>query len=139
MLKSECAKSGLTRVLAKLCTSLLRYTKEIRADKAFLDAGEANRREGVNNMAFMFFNRYLDLYEAIEDPDSGGINDNSDFQDTDLPSPADIPLPEKNLISADERDNIRDWVLSMNMNSSVDKNLSMKNCENKRKTKMSYI
>jgi len=78
-LKSECAKSGLIRVLAKLCTSLLRYTKEIRADKAFLDAGEANRREGVNNMAFMFFNRYLDLYEAIEDPDSGGINDNSDF------------------------------------------------------------
>jgi len=52
---------------------LLRYTKEVRADKAFLDAGEANKREGINNMAFMFFNRYLDLYEAIEDPDSGGI------------------------------------------------------------------
>jgi intraflagellar transport protein 172 len=130
LLKSECARGGLTRVLAKLCTSLLRYTKEIRADKAFMDAGEANRREGINNMAFMFFNRYLDLYEAIEDPDSGGINDNSDFQDTDIPSPAEIPLPEKNLISVDERDNIRDWVLNMNMNAGVDKNLSMRNCEN---------
>lgn len=30
-------------------------------------------------MAFMFFNRYLDLYDAIEDPESGGINDNTDF------------------------------------------------------------
>lgn len=130
LLKGECARGNLTRVLAKLCTSLLRYTREIRADKAFLDAGEANRREGVNNMAFMFFNRYLDLYEAIEDPDSGGINDNSDFQDTDLPSPADIPLPDKNLISVEERDNIRDWVLNMNLNASIDKNLSMKNCEN---------
>jgi intraflagellar transport protein 172 len=65
--------------MAKLCTSLLRYTKEIRADKAFLDAGEANRREGINNMAFMFFNRYLDLFDAIEDPEGAGITDNSDF------------------------------------------------------------
>ena len=128
LLKSECSKNNLTRVLAKLCTSLLRYTKEIRADKAFLDAGEANRREGINNMAFMFFNRYLDLYEAIEDPDSGGINDNSDFELTDLPSPQDIPLPEKNLISADERDNIRDWVLNMNMSGNNDKSLATRNC-----------
>lgn len=120
----------MPRVLAKLCTSLLRYTREIRADKAFLDAGEANRQEGINNMAFMFFNRYLDLYEAIEDPDSGGINDNSDFQETDLPSPADIPLPDKNLVGPEERDNIRDWVLNMNMNASVDKNLSMRSCDN---------
>lgn len=79
LLKGECARNGIGRVLAKLCTSLLRYTKEIRADKAFLDAGEANRKEGLNNMAFMFFNRYLDLYDAIEDPDGAGITDNSDF------------------------------------------------------------
>lgn len=79
LLKGECSRAGLGRVMAKLCTSLLRYTKEIRADKAFLDAGEANKREGINNMAFMFYNRYLDLYEAIEDPDNGGISDNSDF------------------------------------------------------------
>jgi len=72
-LRGECAKSNLGRVSAKLCTSLLRYTKEIRADKAFYDAGDANKKEGINNMAFMFYNRYLDLYEAIEDPDSGGI------------------------------------------------------------------
>ncbi len=115
LLKSECARNNLTRVLAKLCTSLLRYTKEIRADKAFLDAGEANRREGIDNMAFMFFNRYIDLYDAIEDPEGAGITDNSDFQDTDIPSPFEIPLAEKNLISAEERDNIRDWVLNMGM------------------------
>lgn len=79
LLKNECARNNLGKVLAKLSTSLLRYTKEIRADKAFLDAGEANKKEGINNMAFMFFNRYLDLYEVIDDPDSGGIQDNSDF------------------------------------------------------------
>ena len=119
LMKGECGRNNLTRVQAKLCTSLLRYTKEIRADKAFLDAGEANRKEGLNNMAFMFFNRYLDLYDAIDDPDGAGITDNSDFQETDIPSPFEIPLPEKNIISLDERDNIRDWVLNMNMDNSI--------------------
>jgi intraflagellar transport protein 172 len=83
----------------------LRYTKDIRADKAFLDSGEACRKENMNDLAFMFFNRYIDLYDAIDDPDNaGGINDNSDFERTDIPSPYEIPLPEKNLISPDERD-----------------------------------
>ena len=79
LLKGECSRFNLSRVLARLCTSMLRYTKEVRADKAFLDAGEACRREGINNMAFMFFNRYIDLYDAIEDPDGAGITDNADF------------------------------------------------------------
>lgn len=90
---------------------MLRYTREIRPDKAFLDAGEANKKEGINNMAVMFFNRYLDLYDAIEDPDGAGITDNQDFEETDIPTPYEIPLPEKNLISVSERDQIRDWVL----------------------------
>ena len=118
LLKNECGRLNMPRVLSKLCTSLLRYAKDIRADKAFLDAGEANRREGINNMAFMFFNRYIDLYDAIEDPDGNGIIDNNEFQETDIPSPFEIPLPEKNLVSPDERDNIRDWVLSINMDNS---------------------
>jgi hypothetical protein len=42
-LKTDCAKNNLNRVSAKLSTSLLRYCKDIRADKAFLDAGNANR------------------------------------------------------------------------------------------------
>jgi len=67
-------------------------------------------------MAFMFYNRYIDLYDAIEDPEGAGITDNSEFQDTDIPIPFEIPLPEKNLINADERDKIRDWVLSVSMN-----------------------
>lgn len=80
-------------------------------------------------MAFMFFNRYLDLYDAIEDPDNGGITDNSDFQDTDIPSPFEIPLPEQNLINNAERDNIRDWVLGMNMDNTQGTSLSKRNCE----------
>ena len=100
LLKSECQRLKLDRVTAKLCTSLLRYCKEIRADKAFLEAGESNKKMKQYDLAFIFYNRYIDLYDAIEDPDTNGINDNTDFEETDIPSPYDITLPEKNLMSA---------------------------------------
>ena len=44
LLKGECVRNNLHSVNAKLCTSQLRYCKDIRADKAFLDAGDANRK-----------------------------------------------------------------------------------------------
>lgn len=50
-------------------------------------------------MSFVFLNRYLDIYELIEDPDANNLGDNAEFQNTDIPSPYDVPLPEKNLIT----------------------------------------
>ena len=104
LLKGECVKNNLNNVNAKLCTSLLRYCKDIRADKAFLDAGDANRKVNSNEMAFIFFNRYIDLWDAIQDPDGNMIQENTDFEGTDIPVPYEIPLPEKNLLSENERD-----------------------------------
>ena len=43
-------------------------------------------------MAFVFFNRFLDLSEAIEEGSTDMI-DNSDFADTDIPF--EVPLPEQ--------------------------------------------
>lgn len=60
----------------------------------------------------MFLNRYLDVYEVVEDPDSASI-DNNDFAGTDIPSPYDVPLPEKNLVSEQEREKIKEWVLQV--------------------------
>jgi hypothetical protein len=128
LLKGECGRKNLPRVASALATSLLRYTKDIRADQAFLDAGNANRRSGANDMAYIFFNRYIDLYDAIEDPENNGISDNQDFEDTDIPSPYEIALPEKNLLSATERDEIRDWVLEVNMDG-TEKSLPTRCCE----------
>jgi len=45
-MKQECGKHSLQNVQAKLTSCLLRYTKEIRADKAYFDAGEACRKVG---------------------------------------------------------------------------------------------
>jgi intraflagellar transport protein 172 len=98
----------------KLCVSLLRYTAEIRVDQAFYDAGMAARAMGNDHMAFILLNRYLDLYDAIDDPDSASL-ENGQFQGTDIPSPYDVPLPEKNFLPADQKDEVGDWVLQKNM------------------------
>ena len=129
LLKTEAQRNRLDRVSAKLCTSLLRYCKDIRADKAFMEAGEANRKVQQNDMAFIFLNRYIDLYDAIEDPENNPISDNTDFEGTDIPSPYDISLPEKNLIGENDRDKIRDWVLQINMEGDVGQNLPCRTCE----------
>jgi len=76
LLKNETQRKSLNKVSAALCTSLLRYSKDIRADKAFLDAGNANKMINANDFAYIFFNRYIDLYDAIEDPENNGISDN---------------------------------------------------------------
>ncbi len=124
LMKTECSRNpSLSRIHAKQCISLLRYTKFIRADKAFLDSAHACKSESLNNMAFVFYNRYLDLAEAIEDPNSAQI-DNTEFEGTDIPSPYDIPLPEGNLTNDDQREEIRDWVLTIQMDDNVQKTLS---------------
>jgi intraflagellar transport protein 172 len=130
LLKIECESiPGASNVYCRLCISLLRYTKIIRADKAFLDAGNACKNEGMNNMAFLFLKRYLDLAEAIDDPDNAPFEDNSEFDGTDIPSPFDIPLPEQNLLGEDEREEIRDWVLQIQMDDSIDTTLNLRQCE----------
>lgn len=79
-LKGECQKHQLPNVLAKLTSCLLRYTREIRADKAYLDAGQACKDAGLNDSAFIYLNRYIDLYDAIDDPDNAGGIDNHEFE-----------------------------------------------------------
>ena len=46
LMKQDCQKHQLKNVLAKLTACLLRYTKEIRADKAYFDAGTSCRAAG---------------------------------------------------------------------------------------------
>ena len=112
LIKEECRNNpSLHRIYTKQCISLLRYTRLVRVDKAFLDAAEACKKEGINNMAFVLYNRYLDLAEAIEDENA--TIDNALFEETDIPSPYEIPLPEKNLTTEDQREDMRDWVLQL--------------------------
>lgn len=67
-------------------------------------------------MAFVFFNRFLDLSDAIEEG-SPDMLDNSDFIDTDIP--LEVSLPEKPGISEDKREEVKEWVLAVSMDQKV--------------------
>ena len=54
----------LEQLVAKLSTSILRHTEYVPADKAFYESGVHCKAVGWENMAFVFFNRFLDLSEV---------------------------------------------------------------------------
>ncbi|KAH0622981.1 hypothetical protein JD844_025935 [Phrynosoma platyrhinos] len=102
----------LDSVAAKLSISLLRHTDIVPADKAFYEAGTAAKAVGWENMAFIFLNRFLDLTDAIEEGSLDAL-DHSDFQNTDIPF--EVPLPAKQHVSEEQREEVRDWVLTVSM------------------------
>ncbi|XP_046877770.1 LOW QUALITY PROTEIN: intraflagellar transport protein 172 homolog [Hypomesus transpacificus] len=107
----------LVSVATKLSISLLRHTDLVPADKAFYEAGMACRAIGWENMAFIFLNRFLDLSDGI---DEGSLDtlDHSDFQDTDIPF--EVPVPTKLHVTESQREEIRDWVLTVSMDQRVE-------------------
>lgn len=65
-------------------------------------------------MASIFLNRYLDIFELIEDPEgNNNLGDNNEFGVTDIPSPYDVNMPVKNFLGNEERSKIRDWLLQV--------------------------
>lgn len=70
----------------------------------------ASKAVGNKALAFVFFNKFLDICEAIEDPENATL-DNSDLDGTDIPSLEEVSLPETPFLPEDKREQIRDWVL----------------------------
>ena len=129
ILKAECKALNIGKCYSKICISLLRYTKEIRPDKAFLDAGMACRSQKNDGLAFLLLNRYLYLADAIQDPDSANLADNTDFENSDIPGPYDLALPEQNLMNEQKRGEIKEWVLQMVVLPNVSKTLPTRACD----------
>ena len=73
-------------------------------------------------MAFVFLNRYLDLYDAIEEG-SLDMLDHSDFAETDIPY--EVPLPEHPHIAPDEHEAVKEWVLAVSMDQKVEQVLPL--------------
>ncbi|XP_043216719.1 intraflagellar transport protein 172 homolog isoform X2 [Amphibalanus amphitrite] len=110
----------LTMVASKISVSLLRYTELVPADKAFFEAGVDAKKVGWDNLAFVCWNHFLDLVEAIEEGSLDTI-DHSDFADTDVPF--EIPLPPRANVDAAETERAKEWVLAVSMDQSVEQEL----------------
>ena len=123
-LLNVCQAEGgaLADLACKVAVTLLRYGSVLPIDKLFHTAGSICQKQGHENLAFVLLNRYVDLTEAIEEGDAGLI-DNSDFADVDHIS-ADFELPPKQYLSdEDEREEVRDWVLSVCMDAKIEQQL----------------
>ena len=69
------------------------------------------------------------MSEAIEDGNMDML-DNSDFVETDIPPPYKMGLPPKQFLGEDEREDVRDWVLTLSVDAEVDQTLPTRSCDN---------
>merc|ERR1719454_2850529 len=115
-------------LVAKISCALCRYCNEFPVDRAFYEAGIDCKNAKKINMSFFFLNRFLDIADAIDDPDNAAI-DNTDFMDTDIPSPYDLDLPETAHVTGQKVEEIRDCVLGWSMDQSVQQKMDLRQCD----------
>jgi len=85
----------------------------------YYEAGINCKKQDWLGFAILLINRYLDIYDVIEDQDANTLGDNSEYQTTDIPSPYDCPLPNKNLLTEPEKEKIKNWCLNILFDSKV--------------------
>ena len=67
----------------------------------------------------MFYNRFIDILDAMEDNDASTI-ENTDFADTSIPSPMNMKLPQVPYADEDDSEEIRNKVLSWALDDGID-------------------
>mmetsp|Transcript_24502 Transcript_24502/g.37819 ORF Transcript_24502/g.37819 Transcript_24502/m.37819 type:complete len:524 (+) Transcript_24502:631-2202(+) len=113
---------SLWDISTKCSITLLQFLDYIPPDKAFFIAGREAKRQDHISLAFLLFNRYIDVYEAIEENDLSSANIDDTLDGTIVP--AIVVLPKQHyLASEDEREEIKDWVLSKCMDPQIQQKL----------------
>jgi len=126
-IRRVCEQVGLKSLVTKQCVSLLRYSDLVPVDVAFYHAGERCREESKSEMALVFFNRFVDVTEMLEDED--GDIDETEFLMTDIPS-SHKNLPKKSHFDEDAIEEIREWALTAGMSNNVQCQLPLRKCTN---------
>lgn len=119
-------QANFKKTYFRLCLSVLSYGDIIKLDLALLDAGLICRELGFKGNAFILLNRYLDIYEVIED-NSNKLEEEGELKDTEIPQ-VDVYMSESNIINAQTKKDIHDWIVKANIDKSFEKTLSRKAC-----------
>jgi intraflagellar transport protein 172 len=128
-IRSRLRDSGKSpELVAKISVASCRYCNGFPVDRAFYEAGLDCKAANMINMSFFFLNRFLDIADAIDDPDNAAI-DNTDFMDTDIPSPYDLDLPENAHVTGQKVEEIRDCVLGWSMDQEVQQKMDLRQCD----------
>lgn len=109
-----------------VCMCILSYGDIVKFDLALLDAGMVAREKNYKGVAFILFNRYLDIYEVIQDP-SIKLQWEKELDDTELPQEEPFKS-EVNILSGKEKDELQTWVVKTSVDKSIDFTLPKKEC-----------
>ncbi|EPT27822.1 intraflagellar transport protein 172, putative [Toxoplasma gondii ME49] len=120
------SQEGLSQTAARTAVALLRYAKEIRSDEAFYRAGQLCKKAGWTGMAFFFWNRFLDIADAIDDGSKSLPS--ADFEISDIPSPEDLCVPGSHCMPSAEVEETRECVLAWSVDRSVSPALNKRSC-----------
>ena len=111
--KGVFTKKNLPELAAKVSISLVRYVDLTTVDQPFLDAGQAALKLKWEDIAFNYLNRYLDVYECIDDQNLNSIDTNDVMEATDIPKLNNLRMPAENSLDIDKKTKIRDWCLKV--------------------------
>lgn len=108
---------NLPEFAVKLMMGLPRWIPYVAPDKAYYDAGVAVKQSGledIQDVAFLYLNRALDITEHIDDgdADSSGIH-NTDFDLTDFPRV--YRLPKEPTVASGDMEEVNNWVLTVSI------------------------
>ena len=90
-LRERHANSAALTILSKISVSLLRYADFLRADCVFYDAGLWAKRSDKEEIAFLLWNEYLDVCDAIDEQLAHLVIDHGDFIGSDIPQQLTLP------------------------------------------------
>ncbi|OAF71468.1 hypothetical protein A3Q56_00763 [Intoshia linei] len=110
------------KLAAKLSLACLRFCDIIPQDKAFYDAGSICKAAGVENVAFVLLNHFVDISEAIIEASNKNFLDISEFTSkTDFMCESKIPT--KCYCSDTTVESIREWLLATSINTNIEQTL----------------
>ncbi|KEP60146.1 UNVERIFIED_CONTAM: intraflagellar transport protein 172, putative [Hammondia hammondi] len=110
-------QEDLSQIAARTAVALLRFAKEIRSDEAFYRAGRHCKEVGWRGMAFFFWNRFLDIADAIDEGSQSLPS--ADFEISDIPSPEELCVPESHCLPRAKIEETRECVLGWSVDRSV--------------------
>ena len=90
---------------------MLSYCDWIRCDVLFFEAGRATKDIKKHQDAFIYFNHFVDICVAIDDPENE--IDYSDFENSPNISIPHRNIQNKRIYAERKREEISDWVLEM--------------------------
>ncbi|EAY11272.1 selective LIM binding factor, putative [Trichomonas vaginalis G3] len=118
---------GLDDLEAKAYVAALRYCDIVPADHLFYKAGRLMEKQNNLEAALIFYNRFMDISEAVASGKIKGANiDQSGFTSTDIPR--DLCLRMKLVVDQDTVEKIESWILDKNVSSNAEGKVPTTSC-----------